>query len=245
MNVLSAPELAGGGFLLLLLLELGHAGLHVAREMGDDAKHPLGHHQLGAVVHLVLFRAEEHFKAGLAGRLHAGRHVDALVERLVGERLEECRELLAAGAEGVQDLGRGGERGLFGHDARHGLGEQRDVQGRYAVAVQALGKARGDGDVGQGFSYAAGAFGGTEAVTLLGNLLGNRDGVGSNGPKRTGHVLGVITLHEWSPRMQYRRMRHREASRFRQSLPVRGAELVISGMRFRVFEARRTALTRF
>jgi hypothetical protein len=73
-------------------------------EVRRDAEHALHSHELGAMVHLVLFRAEQHLEAGLARRDHALRERDAFGEEIFLEAFEDPRETLAFGAQQLQDL---------------------------------------------------------------------------------------------------------------------------------------------
>src|SRR5258708_32708875 len=67
-----------------------HSLLHVSSEMWNDAKHPLDEHELAAVVHLVLLRREESFKA--RARVLAHRIGVSLREEFRGQRLHPRRE---------------------------------------------------------------------------------------------------------------------------------------------------------
>jgi len=55
--------------LFLHLLHGGHPLLHLPREMRHDSQHPFHHHQLAAVMHLVLLGGEQHLEAGFRGLL--------------------------------------------------------------------------------------------------------------------------------------------------------------------------------
>jgi hypothetical protein len=71
--------------------------------MRDDTQHPLVHHQLRAMVHLVFFRRKQHLEACLLGRLHRRRERNFLLELRFPQPFQKRRELLSAVLESGND----------------------------------------------------------------------------------------------------------------------------------------------
>ena len=64
--------------------------------MRDDPEHPLVHHQLRAMVHLVFLRRKQHLEARLLGRLHRRREGNLLLELRFPQAFQKRRELRSA-----------------------------------------------------------------------------------------------------------------------------------------------------
>ena len=80
-------------------LHLRHPGLHVARQRRHDPQHPFDEHELAAMMHLMLFDADDHVETRSGRRLSAGRHgLLACLAELPGPGIEAT--------EGPRDVGR-------------------------------------------------------------------------------------------------------------------------------------------
>src|SRR6476661_7357376 len=85
--------------------------------MWYDADHSLDQHELGAVMHLVLFDAHNHLNPGLGGRCHAGRVGHGLSQEAVLESIQPGGETIAILLEQPYDLGFGVRLFFLRHDS--------------------------------------------------------------------------------------------------------------------------------
>ena len=77
---------------------------HLPREVRRDAEHPLDHHQLPPVVHLVLLGRDQHFEPRFHSRLHPFRVLDLLTQKGLRSAFQNLGVLLAFDAQEFQYL---------------------------------------------------------------------------------------------------------------------------------------------
>src|SRR5215467_3083489 len=104
-----------------LCFHLRHAFLKLPGEMGDDAKLAFDEHELGPVVHFMLFSTEEALEAGLLG-LAVGIG-DPFREEFGGQGFDPGGELLAFAAEKLENFGFAAGLVFFGIEFFHQSGE--------------------------------------------------------------------------------------------------------------------------
>jgi len=78
--------------------------LHLTRGVRHDSDHALNQHQLTAVVHFVLFDAQQHLETRFARRRHSRRQLDTLRQCFLGKVFEPPGDMLALGSKQVDDF---------------------------------------------------------------------------------------------------------------------------------------------
>src|ERR1700674_2620640 len=97
----------------------GQAGLHLAREMRDDAEDALDEHELSPVVHFVFFDGENHFEAAFGWRSRARGHLHLFGKKTVGESLNPSGPFLARATKQLQNLVLAAGFFFFRHETLH------------------------------------------------------------------------------------------------------------------------------
>jgi hypothetical protein len=174
----------------------GHASLHFARHMRNDADHALDEHELGAVMHFVLFDAEEHFEPRFGGRRHAGRHGDLLAEEFVREAFKPCGKAITFGAQEGDNLVLPAPMLLFGEElAENRRKVETFERGAALHGVKLFLHSRHDGDVREHLGHGARIGRGVESVMLFADFLGDRHRVLPHGSKTGGEVFRAVISH--------------------------------------------------
>jgi len=176
------------------LLHLSHPRLHPAGEVRHHADHPLHQHELAAVMHLVLLRAQQHLEARFGWG--AGHHGHALTQKIVGQRVKPAAKLIAGAREqrnhfSLRTLGLliGAQRPDETHEVEAG------ERGELLVPVNLIRDFGDIGDVHQGFTDAASFRRGAKSVMLLADVFRDLDGVVADRAKRGREIFCSVVGH--------------------------------------------------
>ena len=172
------------------------SGIQVARQVRDDPELTFDEHELRAVMHLVLFGAQQHFEAALANRA-SSTVVDHLIgQSLVRQPFEKGREAFAVFGQQGDNLRFRARRALFG---LHGLAEAEEVEAHHvhrARVVHLHPQHRGgESDVREHPADRARTVGGNVIVFVFRDVLRDLDGVLADGSEAGSELLGTVTEH--------------------------------------------------
>ena len=178
---------------------LRHALLKLPRDVGHQAHHALHRHHLSAMVHLVLFRREQHLEPALGRRFDAGRLSHRFCQERLGQPLEKRRELVSFGPQKSDRFSLGLRLRLLGVECLHQFRKVQRLEVRNLVHVNVALKARCVRDMGKSVLNRPGVRRGPEVVFALRNLFGHLDRVVAHRPKRRRELFPTVVRHVLLP----------------------------------------------